>query len=388
MNSIDVSSGTAHFDDRQGLPDQQLGGPHSPGRHHWRGARAGMVPYVAAALSAGYALAGLYWTSGGHGFPFGTENDPLAHHQSVLEHVTRANAAPWVAAAGLFGVCVALAMVRLRSMGVVGRLLLGAAWLQAVVYSLVIPDGRPLVAAAHIPILLAGKPFGWPPGVTISSQVSWPVANQLILMFLGATWAASAVIFRRRAVGACSVCGRTQVPASWTTPQSAARWGRWGVGAAIAVPAVYAATRLAWAAGIPLGVSRRFLTEQAADTPEIFVAGAFMAALALGGATLTLGLVRRWGEVYPRWVPWLRNKPVRPRTAIIPATAVAFLITGPGVGWVRSAVLGYFPEGAMGEDWGTVAPGALWPLWGIGLGAATYAYYLRRRGQCAVCGRR
>lgn len=362
----------------------------SGGERQGRLARGGVVRLACllpAVGSTAYAFAGLFWMAGGGGFPFGTAHDPLARRQSILENVTQESAAPWVVALGLLGTVIALAMCQVRRRGPLASLLLVLAGVQGATYAFVIPDGRPLIAAAHIPILLAGKPFGWPPGVTISSQVSWPVANQLLLILLGASWFAAAVVFHRTVARACQVCGRHDASPAWTRPERAARWGRWAVAAAIAVPALYAMTRLAWALGIPLGVSRRFLTEEAADSPEIFIAGAFMAMLALGGATLTLGLVQKWGEVYPRWIPWLRGNPVRPRTAIVPATVVAFIIIGPGVGWIRTALLGYFPPGALSEDWGTVAPGALWPVWGVGLALATYAYYLRRRGRCRACRR-
>ncbi|MGA8117386.1 MAG: hypothetical protein WCA46_27435 [Actinocatenispora sp.] len=29
----------------------------------------------------------------------------------------------------------------------------------------------------------------------------------------------------------------------------------------------------------------------------------------------------------------------------------------------------------------------LWTVWGVALGAATFAYHLRRRGECRWCGR-
>jgi hypothetical protein len=56
-------------------------------------------------------------------------------------------------------------------------------------------------------------------------------------------------------------------------------------------------------------VTREFLREEARDTPDIWLAGAALATLAVGGATLTLGLVQRWGEVYPRWSPSVGGKP-------------------------------------------------------------------------------
>ncbi|MGH8875953.1 MAG: hypothetical protein ACRD0P_01190 [Stackebrandtia sp.] len=37
--------------------------------------------------------------------------------------------------------------------------------------------------------------------------------------------------------------------------------------------------------------------------------------------------------------------------------------------------------------WAVTLPGYGFLLWGAALGTATYAYYLRRRGGCKVCGR-
>jgi hypothetical protein len=158
---------------------------------------------------------------------------------------------------------------------------------------------------------------------------------------------------------------------------------------AVAVPVLYALTRWAWALGIPLGVTSEFLREEARETPDIFLAGAMLATVAVGGALLTVGLIRPWGEIYPRWIPYLRGKPVKPRTAIIPASLVAVLIFTAGVHAIRAELFGYYPEnsGLGEENWGTTAPGLLWPLWGVALGGAVLAYHLRRRGPCRRCGR-
>ena len=67
----------------------------------------------------------------------------------------------------------------------------------------------------------------------------------------------------------------------------------------------------------PLGFSREALRAQEAESPGIWLAGAGLGTLAVGGALLTLGLIQRWGEVYPRWIVFLRDKPVRPRTAAL-----------------------------------------------------------------------
>lgn len=364
--------------------------PQGPGRPPWTPMRSGWpqwIGHVAAAWSLGYGLLGLYWSLGGAGFPFGTENDPYAAKVSVLEHLQQDTAAPAVAVLGWGAAVVAMAMAHGRAQGLPGAALLGFAWTMAVVLAVVVPDVRPLTSLARTPIVLIGMPFGWPPGIGLSTLFPWPVINQLLLILGGLLWAATAIAYQRRIRNACGHCGRTDAITGWTTPASAVRWGRWATFIAVIVPILYALTRWAWAVGIPLGVTREFLGEQARDTPDIWLAGAALATLAVDGATLTLGLVHRWGEVYPRWIPVLGGKPVRPRTAIIPASLVAVLVTVAGLEHYRAAILGYFPEGSMGENWGTVAPGYLWPLWGVALGAATYAYYLRRRGQCPYCGR-
>lgn len=117
------------------------------------------------------------------------------------------------------------------------------------------------------------------------------------------------------------------------------------------------------------------------------MAGALLALLGLAGAALTLGLVMRWGEAYPCWIPRLGGRPVRPRTAIIPAAAVAVLLTGAGLGWIRAALAGRFPDGALDRDWAATAPGMLLPVWGLALATAPYLYDLRRSGRCRSCGR-
>jgi hypothetical protein len=107
--------------------------------------------------------------------------------------------------------------------------------------------------------------------------------------------------------------------------------------------------------------------------------------MALGGAVLTLGLVQKWGEVYPRWIPHLSGRRVRERTAVIPASLVAILITSTGLTNIRAHTLGGYD--IEWEAWGMYAPQMFFPLWGAALGAATLAYHLRRRGRCGACGR-
>ena len=112
-------------------------------------------------------------------------------------------------------------------------------------------------------------------------------------------------------------------------------------------------------------------------------AGAALSTVDLAGVILTLGLVQRWGEVFPRWMVGLAGKRVPPAMAIVPASLVSVMVTSAGLQVVRGFLLGGFPA----DGWATIAPGLVWPLWGTALGAATLAHYYRRRGRCSHCGR-
>ncbi|MFH9425080.1 hypothetical protein [Streptomyces sp. NPDC017529] len=113
-------------------------------------------------------------------------------------------------------------------------------------------------------------------------------------------------------------------------------------------------------------------------TPGMLEIGLGLAVASTAGGLLTRGLIGRWGEVWPRWVWWKAGKPVRPATAIVPATTVALVLIPAGLMNIRLF------DSAM---WGTNGPGVFWTTWGVALGAATLAFYFRRRGQCAQCGR-
>jgi hypothetical protein len=347
------------------------------------------IAWAAAVWSLVYGALGLYWALGGDGFPFGVEHDPEGEKVSILEHADAATAAPIIAGIGLTAAVAAASMAYRRGRGPLHLGLVVFAWALASL-AVVIPDSRPLMAVARTPIVLAGLPFGWPDDVGFfePGMFSWPVANQLLIIVGGVLWAGTALAYHRRAREACVYCGRAVV-SGWTRPASAARWGRWAVAVAVTVPLLYALTRWAWALGVPLGVTSEFLREEARETPDIWLAGAMLASVAVCGAMLTLGLVRPWGEVYPRWIPYLRGRPVRPRTAVVPGSLVAILVFTAGLHAIRAQLLGYYPENSgLGEDnWGTTAPGLLWPVWGAALAAAVLSYHLRRRGRCSRCER-
>jgi len=191
----------------------------------------------------------------------------------------------------------------------------------------------------------------------------------------------AAVAYWRRSRDGCAKCGRTDAGSGCCPPGAAARWGRWATYFAVIGPLPYAAVRWAWALGIPLGITEKFFRE--GQETGLWWAGTALSMVDLAGAFLTLGLVQHWGEVFPRWVLLLSGKRVPPVMAIVPASLVSVMVTSARLQVVRGFLVNGFPT----EGWATTAPGLLWPVWGVALGAGTLAYYYRRRGRCARCGR-
>lgn len=342
--------------------------------------------YATAVWSGTYGLLGLLWALGGGGFPFGVEHDPGAE-ASLLEHAKPAETGTVIAIVGLVGAVVAVAMSRRCTRSGLGVLPVFA-WALAALLTVLLPDYRPLLALIRAPMVLIGRPLGLT-DITITEFfplfLPWPVLNQIVLILGGLLWAATAIAYRRRLDSACSRCGRSNAGRlSWTTPESAARWGLWATVVAIAVPVFYATTRLAWKLDIPLGLSREGLDGLRGEADGILGAGAILATMALGGAILTLGLVQKWGEIYPRWIPGLRGRRVRPRTAIVPASIVAILITQAGLMYIRRLIKG--DVSIASDTWSLDLPGIFFALWGVALGVATLGYHLRRRVECRVCG--
>jgi hypothetical protein len=142
----------------------------------------------------------------------------------------------------------------------------------------------------------------------------------------------------------------------------------------VVIPIVYAATRFAWALGIPLGVSEDFLRQGAGSS--MWQVGAALGSLAVVGALLTTGLALRWGESFPGWLPVIGGRSVPVGLAVVPALLVAAMVTSAGTMFVRLILAGT-DFGGLGE-FGALAPEVLWPAWGVALAVAAIAYGVRR----------
>jgi hypothetical protein len=351
------------------------------------------APYAAAAWSLAYGILGAYWALGGHGFPYASAATSIGLGP-LLGRFGPGVAWTFVGLAGFPAAALGVGMLY----GARGRLLrpvlLTAGAVLAGVLLLLMPGLDLLVLVGYIPYTIMSLFKGTGPGQSIlQGWIQWTTIHQLLGLLGGFLWTAATVCYARRSAGACATCGRRDGPEGWTSPASAARWGRTAVIVAMLVPAFYAVTRFAWALGIPLGMSTEYLRQgQASGT---WISGLFLATFGLVGAALMLGLVQRWGEVFPRWMIGLGGRRVPIALAVVPASLVAVLmVVGGMVIWsglngmvANLASAGTDGRGIIGAIIFQVGPTLLFPIWGLALAAATLGYYFRRRGPCRVCGR-
>lgn len=102
--------------------------------------------------------------------------------------------------------------------------------------------------------------------------------------------------------------------------------------------------------------------------------------LSVGAAALTLGLVQRWGEVVPGWVPGLGGRVIPvwlPVTlAVIGAWCVIGIGTASAINWEQ--IIGY--QGSPSAAGRTLVTAAYLPalLWGPLVLVATAGYWHRR----------
>jgi hypothetical protein len=188
-------------------------------------------------------------------------------------------------------------------------------------------------------------------------------------------WLLLAVRGLRAARARCVRCGRPG--ARWTRPGSAARWGRWATAVAVICPLPYALLRYTWLLPNPVGMT----AEELAAEPGIRLFGLGLGTIALGAGLICIGLVRPWGEIWPRWVPFVAGRPVPMKAVLIPGGGAAtvllagsvpmttMMLQSDGVSWESVKMLLLFP----------------FPLWGLAVGLGTLAYYYRRRPECPVC---
>ena len=363
--------------------------PNRAGRarnwQHW-------TPYAAVVWSLLYAALGIYWVVSGRGFPY----TPQAVSSGMGPLIGRLGpVVAWivVSMAGIPAAVMGVAMLR----GVRGRMLqpffIIAGALLAGVLLLLMTSLDLLVKVGYIPAAIFGLFTAEKGQMYLDAWKQSATILQLLCIIGGFLWLAATVRYARLSMDACLYCGRRDSLEGWTSPDRARRWGQIAVYLAMVAPVLYAFVRYAWALGFPLGMTEAYLRQgQASGT---WVSGLFLATFGLVGALLMLGLVQRWGEVFPRWMVGLAGRRVPMGLAVIPASLASVLLAVGGIGiWsgLGQIVVNVEAAGAKGmeifwEIFFQVGPTLLFPLWGVALAVATLGYYFRRRGVCNVCGR-
>ncbi len=362
-----------------------------------------LLPALAGTWSGLATLLGLWWWATG-GYPFGPA-DPRGEG-TALGALPAAAGPPLLVGVGTAGLLVAafaFRRVRRDPQPAGTTLVVVTGVVHAVAFLLLTPGLALLVLAGYLmaalaPVvllatLLAGARrsrlaalvaaalaligvAAWVTGVADGEvMVGWAtgfaegLADQglrmLTLLFLaagGAVWAALAWTAARGSTAGTPA-------AAWTRPESAARWGRVATAVATLCALPYVLVRATWLTPWPLGVPTG---AEDAVIGAMRLQGLLLGGAALAGAVLTTGLVARWGEVWPRWMPVLRGRPVPVAAAVVPATLVTVLFCSAAV-----------PMAVLAVEQGQPLMLLLFPLpiWGPALGIATLGYALRRRGE-------
>jgi hypothetical protein len=341
------------------------------------------APYAALVWSLVYAALGLYWALSGHGFPYTSE---LASNVAGPVAGRFGPIVAWIIVFAEGIPAVAVGILMLRGVSRARPLLISAGVLLAGIPLLLMTDITLLILFGYIPYGFVGLITGAEISQIWQDWIQWPVLHQWLCVIGGFLWLAATVSYTRRSGDACPYCGRTDRSEGWKSPQQAAHWGRIAVYLSPVVPIFYALTRYAWALGIPLGISEEYLRN--GQESGLWTSGLFLATFGLLGAALTLGLVRRWGEVFPRWMIGLAGRQVPIALAVVPASIVSVLLVVGGIsiwsGYAQMADVAVTSGQNMAI---VVGPTMLFPVWGAAIAVATLGYYYRRRGPCGRCGR-
>ena len=139
-----------------------------------------------------------------------------------------------------------------------------------------------------------------------------------------------------------------------------------------------------WRLGIAAGFSMGMLDDSGrpahAESAGTVLYIVFLSLFSEAVALTAFGLVKPWGEVVPRWIPWLGGRRVAPFAAIIPATLGSLALIAIWTFAFRNAFSGDFiPFANDAAAALMIACYAPLYLWGPALLVLTWAYYRRRR---------
>jgi hypothetical protein len=145
-------------------------------------------------------------------------------------------------------------------------------------------------------------------------------------------------------------------------------------------PLPYALIRATWLTPWP-----QLTTGEALD-PEMRLWGLLLGGAAVLGSILTVGLIRPWGEVFPRWMPWLGGRVVPVAAAVVPGGLVAGVLCASAIPMVQltlAPLAGTVMSGLpLLQQLGALLIFPFW-AWGPALALAVWGYALARRDPSA-----
>ncbi|GGN51668.1 hypothetical protein FHR83_008871 [Actinoplanes campanulatus] len=154
-------------------------------------------------------------------------------------------------------------------------------------------------------------------------------------------------------------------------------WARRWAYLAVALPIVgWAVPHGLWVLGVPFGISGQKLS--GADGDLSTATGVAITVVPPLAGLLVLGLVQRWGQQFPPWVPGLGGRRVPRLLAVLPAGTVAITLATYGVlsfGVFAGQVLdGEQSWAQVREGWATIATLLVFLGWGVAVGVTTAGY--------------
>ncbi|MEV6600728.1 hypothetical protein AB0M36_28345 [Actinoplanes sp. NPDC051346] len=316
------------------------------------------IRYHAAACLAfvvGEVALRLYWIAGGRWGYTACDRTDLVDPTGGCG-ADRVEVLPFWSGWGALGVGAVLALVIVCALRLPGRGAAAGSWVAAGLLLLV---AFPLHLLFEVPAALAGRTSDW--------------------RDLGARIAlvAGGVLF----TGLANACGPRRGPMT-AGYRPVPRWARrWAYGA-VALPVVgWAVPHGLWFFGVPFGVSERELDgiQQGFSSP----AGAAITFVPPLAGLLVLGLVQRWGQQFPRWVPGLRGRAVPRLMAVVPAGIVAIALITYGVlsvaVFVGQLLAGDRHWSDVRDGWALAGTLLVFLGWGVSLGVTTVGYILATR---------
>ncbi|MEW2429297.1 hypothetical protein AB0877_14915 [Micromonospora sp. NPDC047644] len=308
---------------------------------------------LACAVFAAAAVAQrLYWIAGGRWGYTACDRTDLVDPAGGCG-ADQVVALPFWSGWGTVGVGVALAVALGCTVRFPGRWATAGSWAAA---ALLLVAAFPLHLLFEIPAALAGRPSDWR-----------DLAARLVLV-------AGGVLF----AGLANASGPRRGPAA-VDYRPVPLWTRRWAYVAVALPVVgWAVPHALWVLGVPIGISQRELTDMQRDfSTTTGVAITLVPPLA---GLLVLGLVQRWGQQFPRWVPGLRGRQVPRQLAVISAGVVALTLVTYGVLSITVLVdrllAGDTRWSDLWDGWAATATLLVFLGWGVSLAVTTTGYAL------------